>query len=439
MRMRRSLRSGHRPTIHHITAVVFLTTALVGTAPGAAIAGSAEPAADPSVITDWNATAVATIVVDAGKANAEAPMWYSFVHLAVYNAVVGITERYEQYKWDEEGDEDASPEAAAAAAAHRILMEYFPASQSRLDAALADSLSTIPAGEAREEGIEYGVEAAEHIIDLRVDDGRFAPVTYDEPPGPGVWRPTPPTMTPFFDPWLGQVRPLTMLSSDQFLSRPPLRLGSDRYTEEFAEVKSLGAKTGSARTPEQTQTALFFSDVGIVPYQAALRDLATRHAMDISDSARMFAAVDASIADALIASWNAKLEYAFWRPITAIHLADTDGNPATAPDTSWEPLVTTPPYPEHPSGLTPATGAMLRALRLILDSYRIDLFITSTAAGLPGPPVTRHYEFAPKLAHDVVEARIWSGVHFRLADKAGMNMGRKVAVWALDHFFEEED
>jgi hypothetical protein len=412
-----------------VTAAALLATTLAGVAPGAVRSGSV--AADPAVINDWNAVAVATIVTDAGKANAEAFLWYAFEQAAVYNAVVGITRRYEPYKWHARGPKGASPQAAAATAAYRVLLTYFPASQARLDAAYAASLGQIPEGEAKQAGIRFGERAAAHLVELRTHDGRGAPISFTVPPAPGVWRPTPPGFAPFFDPWLAQVRPLLLRSTSQFRPAGPPALTSRRYTREFNEVKTFGSKTESLRTPLQTETALFFSDIGVVPLQAALRDLVTRHGFDISERARLFAAVDMSVADGIGVSWDSKLHFGFWRPITAIQLADTDGNPATIADEDWEPLIVTPPYPDYTSGLTTVVGAYSRALTRVLGTRRIDLNITSAAAG-----VTRHYEFAGPLNRDAVDARVWSGIHFRTADVVGNRMGKKVGDWALDHYFK---
>jgi hypothetical protein len=381
---------------------------------------------DPSVVSAWNATAVSTVVTDAGQANAEAFLWFAFVHLAMYNAVVGITRDYALYNWDERGPRSASPEAAAAAAAHRLLLHYFPASQTRLDGALAASLANVTDGPAESNGVQYGERAADRIIELRTNDGRNGTLTFDRPPEPGVWRPTPPGFLPFFEPW---IRP------SQFRPGPPPALTSKRYATDFNEVKALGSKTSSLRTQQQTQTALFFSDIAFGPLQAALRDLAMRRSMNISDAAHMFAAVDVSIADTAIATWDAKFTYGFWRPITAIQLAGDDGNTHTVADPTWEPLLVTPPYPDYTSGLTGTIGSASRALSRILGGGRVDLNITSVAAGLPGPPVTRHYEFASEINADVIEARITGGIHFRTADVVGNRLGTKVADWALDHEF----
>ena len=196
-----------------------------------ASASPLQAAADPKVISDWNAVAFDTIVVDAGKANAEAFMWFAFEQAAVYNAVVGITRQYELYNWNARGPRGASPQAAAAVAAHDVLLEYFPASQGRLDTALAASLAGIPDGPQKKQGIHYGERAADRLIELREDDGRFAPVTFDVPPGARRLAPDPAAaFAPFFDPWLAQLRPLLLDSPSQFRPGPPPAMTSAAYT-----------------------------------------------------------------------------------------------------------------------------------------------------------------------------------------------------------------
>jgi hypothetical protein len=409
-----------------------------------AAGGQSQVAADPAVITAWNAIAQTTIMAPApnggAKANAEGFLWFPFVQAAVYNAVNGITGEYGLYEWDGKGPKGASPQAAAAAAAHGVLMEYFGSGDfphsdtiaANLNAALATSLGQVPDGAAKEQGVRYGERAAARIVELRADDGRFAPVVFNVPSAPGVWRPTPPAMAPFFAPWLGQVEPFLLDSTSQFRPGPPPAIGSDLYVREFEEVRDYGVSTGSLRTPKQTETALFFSDVGLGPLQAGLRDLATRRLLDISDSARLLAAVDLSIADAVFAVWDAKYHYGWWRPITAIREADTDGNPKTAGVPGWTPFLVTPPYPDWPSGLNGVFGAASQSLsRLNPGAGRVDLNLTSAAAG----GITRHYEYAVDLRQDAVDSRVWSGIHFRRADEIAFEMGTQVANWALDHHF----
>jgi hypothetical protein len=407
-----------------------LVVALISTSLSGVSSAAPSDDVDAQVIRDWNATMVATIVVDAGKANAEAFMWFGFIQAAVYNAVVGITRDYELYQWDKRGPQKASPEAAAAAAAHDTLLYYFPGSRTRLDAQLASSLAGVTDGSAEQQGVRYGQEAAAHLIELRMNDGRNAPITFDQAPAAGVWRPTPTGFVPFFDPWLCQVKPMMMTSPTQFRPGPPPALTSALYTKDFNEVKAFGAKVGSSRTAAQTETALFTTDVAIGPYQAALRDLTARRAMDISDTARLFAAVDMSITDAVIAVWDSKFHFGYWRPITAIQL-DNDGNPDTVADPTWEPLVPTPPYPEYVSGFNGVTGAFTGSLSRILGSGNLDLNITSPTAG-----VTRHYATASALNRDGIDGRVWLGIHFRTADEVAIDMGTQIANWGLDHYFQ---
>ena len=420
-----------------------LSVSLIAALPAAAGAHHHPPvAANPGVITAWNATAVSTIAGPApngaGKANAEGFLYFGFVQAAVYNAVNGITREYKLYKWHAKAPKGASPEAAAAAAAHRVLLTYFgdtptigPTITANLDAALAASLGQIPDGRSKDQGIRYGERAADRIIKLRADDGRNdTSIVFNVPLGPGVWRPAPPANAPFFDPWLSHVDPLVLDSPSQFRPGPPPAINTTKYLDEFKEVRDYGVSTGSLRSPDQTQTALFFSDVGVFPYQAALRDLVTRQGLDISDSARLFGAVDTSLADAIIAAWDGKFFYGWWRPIIAIQGADTDGNPDTAGVPGWMPLITTPPYPDWPSGLGSVTGALSTTLSRLNPNGQVDLIITSTAAA-----ETRHYLTAAVMQQDVINARVWSGIHFRTADEVGVATGIKVGNWTLDHYF----
>jgi hypothetical protein len=419
-----------------VCAVLFVAFVVTGLTAPAASAAKPPGAADPAVIATWNQIAVSTITSappDGVGANAENFIWFAFVQAAVYNAVNGITREYELYEWHHYGPPAASPQAAAAVAAHRVLMEYFgdsPTVVANLDLALSTSLEPIPNGPQKKLGMRYGERAAARLIKLRADDGRFAPIVFDVPLVPGVWRPTPPGLAPFFDPWLGQVEPLVLDSLTQFRPGPPPSIDSALYVEEFEEVRDYGVSMGSLRSPDQTETARFFSDTAGGAMQAGLRDLAARRGLDISDSARLFAAVDLSVADAIGAVWDAKYHYGWWRPITAIREADGDGNPDTASVADWTPLLGTPPYPDWPSGLCGVIGAVSTALSRLNPDGRVDLTLTSAAAG-----VTRHYDDAALMQHDAIDARVWAGIHFRTADAVGVMIGTQVANWALDHHF----
>lgn len=434
----------HAPTIstHHrsagrIAPALLLCLTLVTTTPVAA--AHPVPATNASVITTWNQIAVSTVT--AAGPSPTAFNYFAFVHLAMYNAVVGITGGYELYKWDVARAKQASPEAAAAAAAHRVLRTYFGANATlaaNLDASLAASLALVRNPVAKAQGIEFGILAADRIIALRANDGRGAAVTVPVGTTPGHWRPEPETAL-FTSAWLGGVTPLAITSATQFAPGPPppiIGIGSATYLEEFNEVRDYGGQNlDTLRTPAQTLTARFFSDAGIGPMQAALREFATRRGLNIVESARMFAAVDTSIADGAITVWHGKLQYMWWRPITAIRNADTDGNDATATVENWTPLIGTPPYPDWPSGLCSVVGAVSTVLTRLNGDGTLDLNITSAAAG----GVTRHYDFKADITAEAVDARVWSGIHFRTADEVSITTATQVANWTLDHYFQPTD
>ncbi|MGZ6693051.1 MAG: vanadium-dependent haloperoxidase [Solirubrobacteraceae bacterium] len=423
-------RGGHARTRRWLAACAgVLVLAPLGATP---TASAATTAGDPTVISDWNALAATTVGADPTKAPQETPLYVGFVQAAVYDAVVGIDRRYEPYRFDARAPHRTSAQAAAVAAAHKVLVTYSPYAQATLDAAYAAALAQIPDGKAKTRGIAFGTLAADNLIAMRANDGRNAPVLFTQPPAPGVWRPTPPALLPMAVPWMGSVTPLLVRSGAQFGEPgPPPALTSARYTRDFDEVKALGSATSTARTPEQTNSALFFSGNAAVQFNAALRDQMTVRHPDIVDAARMFAAVDMSEADAIISVWHAKYLYGFWRPITAINLADTDGNPATTADRNWTPLLTTPPYPDYVSGYSGLTGAFTQALEEALDTRHLQLTLTSTAV----PGAVRSYDSGKSLRNDVVDARVWLGIHFRTADTGGVEMGQRVADWALTHYF----
>jgi len=396
-------------------------------------AAGAVPLGDPGVISDWNLTAMNTLFADPGKKPQEVFLYLGFVNAAVYDAVVGVDGRYQPYSLHARASHGASDQAAAIAAAHRVLVTYSPYATAALDAHYATSLAQIPDGSAKTDGISYGTQAADNIIGLRTHDGRNAPILFTQPPAPGVWRPTPPAFAAMAVPWLGAVTPLLVHSGAQFGEPgPPPALTSARYARDFAEVKAMGSATSTSRTSDQTATALFFSgNVGIQDVTALVAQATTRH-LDIVDAARLFAAVEMSMADALITVWHVKYLYAFWRPITAITQADTDGNPATTADPTWTPLLTTPNYPDYVSGYSGVTGAFTRALAQALDTRHLDLTLISTAV----PNTTRTYATGTAVDHDVINARVWLGIHFRFADTGGVAIGHQVADWALDHYFQ---
>jgi hypothetical protein len=400
---------------------------------GTATAAPSAAADDPNVISNWNAIAVTTLSGDASKQPVEDFLYLGFVQAAVYDAVVGVTGRYAPYRFRAHARHGTSAQAAAVAAAHEVLVTYVPSARAGLDAAYAASLAQIPDGKAEVQGIAFGIRAADHLIRLRANDGRNdKSIQFNRAPAPGVWRPTPPGNLPMSAPWLGFVTPLLVRSPLQFGPPPPPALTSAPYTRDFNEVKALGSSTSTVRTAAQTDTAKFFSGNALVQYNYGLRDqVAVRH-LDIVDAARMFAAVDMSVADTLISVWRAKYDYGLWRPITAINLADSDGNPATIADPNWTPLLTTPPYPDYPSGYNAVNSTVTHGLEDLFRTRQLQLTLISTAV----PQATRFYDSGTALRREVVAARVWLGIHFRFADTAAREMGRRLTAWTLDHYFQ---
>ncbi|GAB3606237.1 vanadium-dependent haloperoxidase [Conyzicola nivalis] len=414
-------------------AVVATVGVLAPTVASSAALADRRSDADPSVITKWNEIAERTIYAENQTPVPASTLYFGFVSIAMYDAVVAIEGRYEPYLDQRRAHRHASSEVAAATAAFMVLVRYFPNSADKL---LADYLTTLDGarkGTGTEQGVRVGLRAAAALIAERQGDGIGATKTFTEQPAPGVWRPTLPGEAEFAVPWLGFVKPLTYGSPADFPLPGPPELTGAEYAQEFAEVRDYGEREGSSRTSEQTETALFFNSNIVSQFQAGLRDEVTRRGYDIVESARAFALMDTSMADTLIACWNAKYEYGFWRPITAIQLADTDGNPATNAEPNWIPLApATPPYPDYLSGHACNVGAASNTLSYLFGAETLDL-------NLVGGAVTRHYDSAARLDEDTMNARIWLGLHFRSAMTDGNELGHRVSDWVIGNYFQPVD
>jgi hypothetical protein len=409
-----------------------LVAGLLVVAPGSAQAGGD----DPAVVTDWNQRAISTLGADAATTPVSDFVYLAFVQAAVYDAVVGVTGGYEPYHFRGTAPSHSSAEAAAAAAAHGVLTAYVPSARADLDAAYAASLAEIDAGDtAIERGATFGARTARHVVKMRRDDGRDGMNDpYTAAPDIGVWRPTPPANAGFMSPHLGEVRPLLVDNATQFAPPPPPAITSARYAVEYDEVKALGrADPGSTRTAEQTATARFFSGNSFVQFSGGLRHQAAMRQLDIASAARMFAAATMSVADGVITVWAEKLRTKYWRPVTAIQQGDVDGNPATAGDPTWTPLLASPPYPDYPSGYNVVAAATARVLTRLFGPD-IDLTLTFTPAG--GATVARTFAHESDVTSAVVEARIWLGIHFRSADTSARDVGLAVADHAMQHYFD---
>jgi hypothetical protein len=233
-------------------------------------------------------------------------------------------------------------------------------------------------------------------------------------------------------PWLGRVTPFTVTRPSQFRAEPPPALTSHKYARDYREIKAIGALNSSSRTPAQTDLAHFWNLNYVVVLNRLLRDVADAHVEEIGRSARLFALASMATADAAITSWDTKNRFVSWRPIHAIRLGDTDGNPLTVADPTWEPLIATPPYPDHNSGANILVAATTRSLALFFGTDRMSFTLTTTNTGLTVED-TRAYERFSDVQREVVKARIYEGIHFRFADESGREQGVRVADWAFSN------
>jgi hypothetical protein len=399
---------------------------------------AAPASASADAVSDWNAIAVQATVTGA-RPGPTGALDIAMVQAAVYDAVQAIEKQFEPYYVDIKGA-SGSPIAAAAKAAHDVLVSRFPAQTAALDMTYQQYLITNGLLDT-DPGVAVGAQAAAAIIALRACDGSFpvpAPPPFTGGTGVGVWRPTPPANAAMLAPWLGSVTPFTLTRPSQFRAEPPPAVTSREYTRDYNEVKALGALNNSSRTPEQTDLAHFWSANYTVLLNQVLRDIAGAHVDNISESSRLFALADMAIADALITAWESKTYYVFWRPITAIQEGNNDGNPRTDGDALWLPLVVTPPYPDYTSGANNGTSALINTFRLFFGTNRMTFSITTTNLG-PTIQDTRMYHRFSQVTTEVVDARIYEGIHSRFADTAARKQGKQVAHWAFKNFLRPLD
>jgi hypothetical protein len=412
-------------------ASVLLATAVV--VPGGATSSSAQTGPPDTYVTDWDAVGSQAFSA-AGLTPAEGHVIFAYVAIAVYDSVMAIEGGYRPFAIDVDAPAGASAEAAVAAAAHRILVHYLPAQgPGILDPAYTASLATIPDSPAKTDGVTTGERVAALLIAERADDGFRAPVTYTppDPPIPGVWIPTAPT--PPIGTYLGLMRPFSLGSAHRFRPSGPPALDSKAWAREYNEVKEIGSSTSTTRTGKQTLAARFWAEPPVQQARGSFRKFVLDHDLDIVDASRFMAMISVVYADALIACFDAKYHYTFWRPITAIRAGDTDGNEATVGDPTWSPLLPgTPNHPEYPSAhscITPAGG---RVVARFLGTGKID-FTVPSLTGLGD----RHFDRIKDLKYDVGNARIWGGIHYRSAIEDGARIGKKTMNQVLAHHFQE--
>ncbi len=365
----------------------------------------------------------------------EAFVYLSYVQSAVYNALVAIEGGFAPYNSTLAAAPTASRDAAVATAAYAVLKNYFP-ENTELDAKYASYLAAIPDGPGREDGIIAGQAAADEIIALRANDGRSAPDTYTIlPPGPGIWQPTmmmPDGVTPAppIDPWMAVMTPFTLTSPSQFRPAAPPDLTSVEWAAQMNEVQEIGGAMSMTRTPAQTEAANFWVTNGVIQFNEAYRNVATQNALGLLDTARLLVMGNMVGTDVLIACFDSKYTYSLWRPVTAIRNADTDGNDATTADPTWMPLVMTPNHPEYVAGHACFASAQAEVFSQFLGTPQIELDLSSTVTG-----TTRHYATVDDLRTEIVNARTWGGLHYRMSGELGLILGQNVAQHALANYF----
>ncbi|HEX8918472.1 MAG TPA: phosphatase PAP2 family protein, partial [Chloroflexota bacterium] len=390
----------------------------------------ADPSGSTSVL-DWNTTAIQ--LVSAAQQNPIAALrTMAMVHVAIYDAVQAISTApsrgFTGYTVDGARlygvDPQSSLESASAAAARTVLLGLFPDKRSDIDAAYATSIAHVPDTATRQEGILIGDWVAVQILRWRSSDHSNRPDDYNQPVRPGIFQPPGKSAAVFV--YLAGVTPFALQSSAQFRPEPPPALTSDQYTADYNEVKSLGGANSSTRTADETQAALFWFDNDFYMWNTAARVIAAQKQTTLMGDARLFAELNVAMYDAMIAVFDAKYTYNFWRPEAAIHNGNSDGNPATIGDPTWTPLRPTAPHPDYPSAHTANGGAASTVLASFFGTDAIRFSFTTRTS--PGGAV-RSYTSLSQAAEEEGLSRIWLGYHFRTAVNVGLTMGQEVGAW----------
>ena len=414
---------------------------------GVLLAGPTQASADtaPNAVTDWE------LIVQQAVHNASAPrppasalVLHAVVVLAMYDAVMAIEGGYEPYAATIQAWPGSDARAAVATAAYLTARARVASSQvAYLDQQYAAYLAGIPDGQAKADGIAVGQEAASAMLALRANDGFNNVVLYQcssiPPPAgefePNTGCPTQPTDPQPVDTKVGQIAPFTFRDPDRFRPNGPDSLTSRRYTKDFVEVRDYGRSDSAIRSPEQTDIAYFWSENAYVHWNRNLVGLAVSYGLNLRETARLFAMAHTAAADALIAGFEAKYYYAYWRPRTAIPRADTDGNPDTDVDPTWTPLLTVN-HPEYPSAHGFLSTALTDAVGAFFGTNRITWTIVTSKSAVPQIVLTeRTYDDLNGIMREIDDARVWAGLHWRNSMRDGDWIGRKVASHVVQHFF----
>lgn len=390
------------------------------------------PTAD--MVVQWNDVMRDTIRT-AGTPATYATRIMAITHAAMYDSVNALDRTHEVYLVDALAHPKASREAAVAAAAHRALVALYPAQAAVFDTKLTASLAAIPDGKAENDGVALGRSVADQILALRQNDGSGVVLPpYVGGTAPGQWRPTSTNAFGREPHWPG-VMPFAMTSGDQFRPAAPPALDSGGYTSDFLEVKELGSANSATRTADQTAMAHFWANAGgtaTPPGHMNLmaRIVAEQEGNTLEENARLFAALNVAMADALIGCWDAKYEYSFWRPVTGIRLAADDGNPDTAPDAAWAPLISTPAHPSYVSAHSSVSGAAAAVLADFFGTDSIAFTLPSQNAALPARSFTG---FSHAAAESAI-SRLYGGIHWSFDNNTGLTAGTSVGQYVMANF-----
>jgi hypothetical protein len=385
-------------------------------------------AASADVVLDWNAIAVDTAVANGQNPFAQA-RYAAITQLAVFEAVNAIRGHYQPYLGTITAPRGASAKAAAVQAAYRVLSTYFPASAATLDNQRAGSLASIPDGQSKFDGIATGDAAASAIIALRTNDGSSPPqFKVPGPPIPGEWQATPscPTVNGIQVGIAFQwqfITPFGIASASDFLLPPPPALTSYRYAKTYNEVMTVGSTNSTERPPDRADVALFYAASSPTQvFNQAARQVAQQKGRSLSENARALALINIAISDSLVASFLNKYHYNYWRPETAIHAGDLDGNPKTAPDSSYIPFITTPCFPSYPSNHGSAANGAAEIMSRLYGQAGHSITLTNPAV----PNIVLQYTSFKQITDDISDARVYGGIHFRTDQDAGARLGRAV-------------
>jgi hypothetical protein len=423
-------RRSSRLLVAGITVALGTTVAVAPLSSTASASGGHRSRTD-SYVAAWDVVGTQAFTA-AALSPAEGHVIFGYAGIAVYDAVMAVRHAYEPFAIHMTAPRRTSPQAAVVAAAHRIYEHYLPDQEATiLDPAYRASLATIRDGQAKSNGVAVGRRVANALIAQREDDGFRADVGYSprSPALPGDWVPT--ATTPPIGTYLGHMRPFALESADQFRADGPPALRSARWARDYNQAKRIGSATSTTRKGWQTTAALFWAEAPVQQAHVALQGVIAQHHLNLVQAARMMAMASVAYADGIIACYDTKYRYEFWRPVTAIRAGGTDRNRATVGDPTWTPLLAaTPNHPEYPSAHSCVTPAGFRALAAFLGTRRIDLTVPSlTGLG------ARHFDTVWELTREVGRARIWGGIHFRAAVKDGIRISKQTAAEVLDGNF----